>query len=188
MTKKQAVLYNLFDWSNRKGSQLTLVAIANTMDLPERALLHRVSSRLGLQRVVFQPYSHEQLATIISNRLAGVSAFEPSALQLAARKVGAVSGDARRALEICRRAIEVAEFRSKGKGKGDATSEPEDMVLVTMTDVDEAIRATTASSRVIRHFSQQEKLLLCSVHLELVRIVSTCSSLPSGFQPVFQII
>lgn len=46
VTRKQKVLYNLFDWPSRKHAKLVLISIANTMDLPER-LLPRVSSRLG---------------------------------------------------------------------------------------------------------------------------------------------
>jgi origin recognition complex subunit 1 len=48
---------------------------------------------------------------IIQSRLEGVPGHivHPDAAQFAARKVAAVSGDARRALDICRRAVEIAE-------------------------------------------------------------------------------
>ena len=48
---------------------------------------------------------------IIQSRLEGVpgNLVDPDALQFASRKVAAVSGDARRALDICRRAVEIAE-------------------------------------------------------------------------------
>lgn len=48
---------------------------------------------------------------IIQSRLEGVpgNIVHPDAIQFAARKVAAVSGDARRALDICRRAVEIAE-------------------------------------------------------------------------------
>jgi origin recognition complex subunit 1 len=48
---------------------------------------------------------------IIQSRLEGVpgNIVHPDAAQFAARKVAAVSGDARRALDICRRAVEIAE-------------------------------------------------------------------------------
>ena len=36
VTKKQTLLYNLFDWPCHQASRLLLIAIANTMDLPER--------------------------------------------------------------------------------------------------------------------------------------------------------
>jgi origin recognition complex subunit 1 len=47
VTKKQKVVYNFFNWPNGRYSQLIVVAIANTMDLPERMLSNKVSSRLG---------------------------------------------------------------------------------------------------------------------------------------------
>lgn len=45
-TQKQDVMYNLFDWPTHKGARLVVLAIANTMDLPERIMMNRVSSRL----------------------------------------------------------------------------------------------------------------------------------------------
>ncbi|TGJ78380.1 hypothetical protein E0Z10_g10379 [Xylaria hypoxylon] len=96
-------------------------AVANTMDLPERTLSNKISSRLGLTRITFPGYNHEQLMRIIQSRLEGVpgNIVEPDAVQFASRKVAAVSGDARRALDICRRAVELAEAEWKGSGGGD---------------------------------------------------------------------
>ena len=52
MTRKQDVLYNLFDWPTKPNSKLVVLAIANTMDLPERVMMNRVSSRLVSQYVM----------------------------------------------------------------------------------------------------------------------------------------
>jgi Cdc6-like AAA superfamily ATPase len=109
VNKKQDVIYNMFNWPNMPNSNLTLVAIANTMDLPERTMSNKVSSRLGLTRINFQPYTFQQLETIITSRLEGLQLFDKTAVMFCARKVSAVSGDARRALDICRRAAELAE-------------------------------------------------------------------------------
>ena len=43
--KKQSVLYNIFEWPTYKWAKLVVLAIANTMDLPERVMINRVSSR-----------------------------------------------------------------------------------------------------------------------------------------------
>ena len=51
VTKKQTVMYNFFEWPNLQHSRMILVAIANTMDLPERMLSNKVSSRLGMNRL-----------------------------------------------------------------------------------------------------------------------------------------
>ncbi|XP_069843326.1 origin recognition complex subunit 1 [Dipodomys merriami] len=109
-THKQDVLYNLFDWPTHKEARLVVLTIANTMDLPERILMNRVSSRLGLTRMSFQPYTHNQLKQILVSRLKHIKAFEDDAMQLVARKVAALSGDARRCLDICRRATEICEL------------------------------------------------------------------------------
>ncbi|KAL5118295.1 Origin recognition complex, subunit 1 [Pleosporales sp. CAS-2024a] len=103
VTKNQSVMYNFFNWPGLRHSRLIVLAVANTMDLPERTLSNKISSRLG--------YTHEQLMQIIQSRLEGVpgNIVHPDAVQFAARKVAAVSGDARRALDICRRAVEIAE-------------------------------------------------------------------------------
>ena len=86
-TRKQNVMYNLFDWPTRRHSRLIVLAIANTMDLPERIMMNRVSSRLGLTRLTFQPYTFRQLQEIVVSRLRGMNAFEEDALELVARKV-----------------------------------------------------------------------------------------------------
>jgi origin recognition complex subunit 1 len=92
-------------------------------------MINRVSSRVGLTRLTFSPYNHQQLQEIVAARLAGIkdkrwliyhfcylvysalglTVFDKDAIQLVARKVASLSGDARRALDICRRAVEIAQ-------------------------------------------------------------------------------
>lgn len=55
------------------------------MDLPERLLMGRVTSRLGLTRLTFQPYSHKQLQEVVLARLTGTKIFNEDAVQLVAR-------------------------------------------------------------------------------------------------------
>lgn len=114
VTKNQSVMYNFFNWPGLRHSRLIVLAVANTMDLPERTLSNKISSRLGLTRILFPGYTHEQLQEIIRSRLSHVigDIVDPDAIQFASRKVAAVSGDARRALDICRRAVEIAEAES----------------------------------------------------------------------------
>ena len=47
VTTKQDVVYNFFNWPTLVGSKLVVLAVANTMDLPERVMSGRVRSRLG---------------------------------------------------------------------------------------------------------------------------------------------
>ncbi|NXQ27943.1 ORC1 protein, partial [Alaudala cheleensis] len=160
-TRKQNVMYNLFDWPTQKHSKLIILAIANTMDLPERIMMNRVASRLGLTRMSFQPYTYKQLQQIISSRLKGVKAFEEDAVQLVSRKVAALSGDARRCLDICRRATEICELSRQKKA-------PE---IVRMAHVTEAIDEMFSSPYVnaIRNASLHEQIFLKAILAEFRR-------------------
>ena len=140
VTKNQSVMYNFFNWPAMRHSKLIVLAVANTMDLPERTLSNKISSRLGLTRITFPGYTHPQLMEIITSRLEGVpgNIVDKDAVQFASRKVAAVSGDARRALDICRRAVEIAE---QVQEKRKETLEDED------EDEDEEAPAPTPSRR-----------------------------------------
>ena len=59
-------------------------------------------SRLGIRRVNFHPYGMHEIATILNDRLGELEVFNGDGVELAGRKVASVSGDIRRALEICR--------------------------------------------------------------------------------------
>ncbi|KFV58501.1 Origin recognition complex subunit 1 [Tyto alba] len=157
-TRKQNVMYNLFDWPTQKHSKLIILAIANTMDLPERIMMNRVASRLGLTRMSFQPYTYKQLQQIISSRLNGMRAFEEDAIQLVSRKVAALSGDARRCLDICRRATEICEFSSQNRT-------PE---IVRMAHVTEAIDEMF-SSPYINAIRLHEQIFLKAILAEFRR-------------------
>ncbi|XP_076870957.1 origin recognition complex subunit 1 isoform X2 [Brachyhypopomus gauderio] len=161
-TRKQNVMYNLFDWPTRRHARLVVLTIANTMDLPERIMINRVASRLGLTRMSFQPYTFKQLQQIVTSRLNRVKAFEEDALQLVSRKVAALSGDARRCLDICRRATEICEHAGQQGGTG----------LVGMTHVMEALDEMFSSSYItaIRCASLQEQLFLRAVIAEFRRL------------------
>lgn len=115
--KKQNVLYNIFEWPSIVNSKLILVGIANALDLTDR-LLVRLQTKCELKPKVmhFAAYTKAQIIDIFKSRLeeSGVSdLFPPAAIQLLAAKVSSVSGDIRRALNIGKRVIELAEFEKK---------------------------------------------------------------------------
>ncbi|KAM6456446.1 origin recognition complex subunit 1 isoform 2-T3 [Liasis olivaceus] len=160
-TRKQNVIYNLFDWPTQKDAKLIVLAIANTMDLPERMMMKRIASRLGLTRMSFQPYTYKQLQQIILSRINQLKAFEEDAVQLISRKVAALSGDARRCLDICRRSTEICELDSKRSVPG----------LVNMAHVIEAMDEMFSSPYIntIRNASLQEQIFLKATIAEFHR-------------------
>jgi len=156
-TRQQDVLYNIFEWPNRPKAQLTVLAIANTMDLPERLLINRVASRMGLTRLTFQPYKVKQLQSIISSRLEDMVSFEPEAVEFIARKVSAASGDARRALDIARRAAELAEKPDRSPKKSPSKRGTRPKSTVTMLHVQAAVEEMFSSPKLLA-------IQACSLH------------------------
>jgi origin recognition complex subunit 1 len=174
VTKNQSVMYNFFNWPGLRHSRLIVLAVANTMDLPERTLSNKISSRLGLTRITFPGYTHEQLMKIIQSRLEGVPGdiVESDAVQFASRKVAAVSGDARRALDICRRAVELAETDVLGQAapntpskSGNGDKIPKSFGRVTIGTVKRAINEATTSplQQYLRGLPLSSKILLAAL-------------------------
>lgn len=152
MTKDQTVLYNFFDWPGR-SKKLTVVGIANTMDLPER-LEPKVRSRLGPERLVFHPYTVQDVQAILEDRLGDLVdvVFDKKAMEMAARKVAAYSGDVRRALQICATAAELCQNRGAEK--------------VAIEDVKQAvvsISGNSASLAAVRDANETQRLVLAAI-------------------------
>lgn len=108
VNKRQDVLYNIFNWTSFPSARLVVVGIANTMDLAER-FMHKISSRVGEERIVFKPYSRDCLQLMIRKRLEHARVFTEDSINFACAKVASYSGDARRAFHVCRRAIYLSQ-------------------------------------------------------------------------------
>ena len=134
----------------------------------------------GLTRITFPGYTHEQLMKIIQSRLEGVpgNIVESDAVQFASRKVAAVSGDARRALDICRRAVELAESEVVESQDGVAPGTPskrgktpkvgplsKNLGIVTIATVKRAINEATTSplQHYLRALPLSSKVLLAAL-------------------------
>lgn len=127
LTKDQEVLYSIFEWSLVRSSRLILLGIANALDLTDRFLPRLKARNLTPQLLPFLPYTAEQIASVITNRLRSllpngtstpgdfVPFMHPAAIQLASRKVAAATGDLRKAFDLCRRAVELVESETRAK-------------------------------------------------------------------------
>ena len=119
-TRDQSVLYALFELPALKHSRLILIGLANALDLTDRALI-RLQSRVQFKPVLlnFSPYSKQDIATILGQRIQEAvtedvaNVIAPSALQYLGGKISSTSGDLRKAIDICRRAVELAETTAK---------------------------------------------------------------------------
>ncbi|XP_027714275.1 cell division control protein 6 homolog [Vombatus ursinus] len=183
-SKGQDVLYTLFEWPWLRNSHLVLIGIANSLDLTDR-ILPRLQARAKFrpQLVNFPPYTKEQIATILQDRLKQVSSdqvLDNAAIQFCARKISAVSGDARKALDVCRRAVEIVESdvrnqtvlkplsECKSAKSSGQSSFPKRVGLIHISQV---ISDTYGSRMALSQegaqdsFPLQQKILVCSLLL-----------------------
>ncbi|KAG6856532.1 hypothetical protein H0H87_003457 [Tephrocybe sp. NHM501043] len=112
-----------------------------------------------MTRINFSPYKPAQLQTIVHARLKTVKdyleedaqeALSDDAVKLAAMKVSAISGDARRVLDICRRAVELAMAEKR---------------TARAPEVTEVIRAmqNSPTAAYLRECSFHERMMLTSL-------------------------
>ncbi|KAM9490986.1 cell division control protein 6 homolog [Salvelinus alpinus] len=165
-SKAQDVLYTIFEWPYLPKSRLCLIGIANALDLTDR-ILPRLQAlpRCRPQLLHFPPYSRQELAAIVQDRLTRVSGeglIDASAVQFCARKVSAVSGDARKVLDICRRAVELVE--SDDRKKAAETTESRVSVPQVARVLSEVYGDRMSSSEG-ESFPLQQKLLVCCLLL-----------------------
>lgn len=89
-SKRQSVLYTIFEWPSLASSRMVLIGIANALDLTERTL-PRLQARCSLRpdTLHFAPYTKEQIIDIFTSVLASEdksNLFSPVALQMLAGK------------------------------------------------------------------------------------------------------
>lgn len=113
---------------------------------------------------------------IIQSRLEGVpgNVVDADAVQFASRKVAAVSGDARRALDICRRAVEIAEGDVQGDPGTPSKHSTQDLTRrgkVTIATIKKAINEATTNpvQQHLRGLPLMSKLLMAALLLRIRR-------------------
>ncbi len=119
------VLYSLFEWSFQKGSKLTLIGIANALDLTDRFLPRLKARNLKPRLLPFLPYTAPEIASVLTSRArsllpknSSVAAdytpfLHPAAIQLISKKVASQSGDLRKAFDIAQRAVDLIEVETR---------------------------------------------------------------------------
>ncbi|XP_033728944.1 cell division control protein 6 homolog [Pecten maximus] len=182
-SKNQEILYTIFEWPSMSKSRLILIGIANALDLTDR-ILPRLQARPKCkpQLLNFAPYSKDQIAAILKDRIQkiesnGVAVMENSAIQFCARKISAVAGDMRKALDVCRRAVEMVEteVRSQQVLKSASTSLnspskqppaiPKKIGVMQISSVLSEVYGSSTSSAGQESIPLQQKLVVCTLLL-----------------------
>lgn len=161
-TRSQAILYRIFSLITLPQPQLAMVTISNNIDLPER-LLPKVCTRLGFDRVDFRSYTRDQIHDILRRRLESHQAldvFKNDALKYCAARVAGHSGDVRKALQLCRRALELCCERTSSNTKLQVGVD-------SLRAADEDLLQGNPGVFAIRHISIKARLFLLSFLLEM---------------------
>ncbi|KAI2804411.1 AAA ATPase [Blomia tropicalis] len=122
-SKNNEVLRNIFKLPSIIPNNLILIGISNALDFTAKMVWLKELDKSNFHELRFMPYNKEQIIKIIENRLQNseedensTSVIDKLALDYCARKIASCSGDIRKALDVCRRAIELVEGASKKKG------------------------------------------------------------------------
>uniref|UniRef100_A0A2K6AUL6 Cell division control protein n=1 Tax=Macaca nemestrina TaxID=9545 RepID=A0A2K6AUL6_MACNE len=180
-SKGQDVLYTLFEWPWLSNSRLVLIGIANTLDLTDR-ILPRLQARENCkpQLLNFPPYTRNQIVAILQDRLTQVSIrFWDNACNsncCARKSLCCFREIVRKALDVCRRAIEIVESDVKSQTVLKPLSEckspsepliPKRVGLIHISQVMSEVDGNrmTLSQGAQDSFPLQQKILVCSLML-----------------------
>ncbi|KAK9480908.1 P-loop containing nucleoside triphosphate hydrolase protein [Lipomyces japonicus] len=132
ITKDQDILYRIFEYTRLQNSNLVLIGIANALNLTTRFLPKLKARNFIPELLRFTPYSADQIAEVIKARLeahgeilpgtAATNLMHPAAIQLCSRKTASNTGDLRKAFDICKRGLDLAEDEARRKYGGQAAS------------------------------------------------------------------
>ncbi|KAH0789859.1 P-loop containing nucleoside triphosphate hydrolase protein [Histomonas meleagridis] len=159
LTQQQNELYCLLEWASLPKAKFVVIAVANLMDLETR-LKPKIASRMGHTSVKFFAYKANELSTIINSRVGDLKVFEPAAIQLCSQLLTRNGGDARKALEVCKRAI---DMRKKNDQK------------VKTVDIKKAINQVDSvkANNILMNLSELQKLVLVAFLVQSKKVQKT---------------
>ena len=170
-SKDQEVLYKLFELPFLPKSRLILIGIANSLDFTDR-VLPRLQTKSWCKPTLlqFQPYSKDEICAILRGRITEADnsgVVDQSAVTFCARKVSAMTGDARKALDILRRAVEIADSDGRKITEADVSTDKQPAkvtighVAKVCSDVFSTGLAPSNSKKTV--FPLQQKIIICTL-------------------------
>uniref|UniRef100_A0A914IFW5 AAA+ ATPase domain-containing protein n=1 Tax=Globodera rostochiensis TaxID=31243 RepID=A0A914IFW5_GLORO len=103
LSGRSKFIYTIFGWPTQFNGRVVVIGIANTLDLTQRQMpLLKLTTSPHL--ITFSAYTGEQLIAILEHRLSS-ECLDRKAIELCARKVSALTGDVRQALDIASQMI-----------------------------------------------------------------------------------
>lgn len=181
ITKDQQVLFQLFHCASHLKSsvlatKLVLVGISNALDLTDKFLPRLRSNGFNPESLQFLPYTGDQIKKVILSKLnslgeedkengpAATPLMHPAAVQLCCKKCAAVTGDLRKAFDICYKSFELVEQQARQKGDVDELT-LQNAPKVTIGHVAKVCASTFGDNSLtkINNLNLLQKAVLCCV-------------------------
>ncbi|KAF4684276.1 hypothetical protein FOZ60_008088 [Perkinsus olseni] len=174
----------LFEMS-QQSCKLSIIGIANTVDIVRRISTYPNYSsseckhggsddddKVIIQEVVFKPYTHQQLKSILKQRLTISTqhdkeerigrGFQDAALDLACRRVAAIHGDCRKVLDVCRHTITNRIADSNDSQDDDNNNNHEVTALDAIKVLDKCYRKDDEIDKTVECLPFQQQVVLAS--------------------------
>ncbi|KAI1728933.1 AAA domain-containing protein [Ditylenchus destructor] len=124
------LLYSIFAWPAKSNGKVILIGIANSLDMMERTL-PKLKTILPPKVITFAPYTQKQLTTILERKLVQIdSTLDSKAIELCVRKVLAVTGDVRRAMDVAK---QIVESLNNGDDVDDENTDPTPVKIASVS-------------------------------------------------------
>lgn len=179
ITKDQQVLFQLFHCASHLKSsvlqtKLIVVGISNALALTDKFLPRLRSNGFNPETLQFLPYTSEQIKRVITAKLdslfeqdkenlgVSISLIHPAAIQLCCRKCASVTGDLRKAFDICYKSIELVEKQARKQGNFNAlTLQTAPKVLLSHAAIACSLSFGDTSQNKIMALNLLQKAALC---------------------------
>ncbi|XP_017494603.1 PREDICTED: cell division control protein 6 homolog [Rhagoletis zephyria] len=116
-SKQNEVLRNIFQLPELTKNKLILIGISNALNFTTANVWIKELDKSAFYEMRFMPYNKEQIAQIIDSRLKSGNdentLIDQAAINFCAMKISSLSGDIRKALDVCRQAVDMIETRSR---------------------------------------------------------------------------
>ncbi|QBM89114.1 cell division control protein 6 [Metschnikowia aff. pulcherrima] len=182
ITKDQQVLFQLFHCASHLKStvlqtKLIIVGISNALDLTDKFLPRLRSNGFNPEALQFMPYTADQIKQVVTSKLRSLVdqdkenqgtatlLMHPVAIQMCCKKCATVTGDLRKAFDICYKSIELVEQQAKQR---------EDFHELTLSNAPKVLISHVAkvctstfgdsSQQKIMNLNLLQKAVLCCLH------------------------
>ena len=137
------------------------------MDLPEK-LLPKITSRIGNRRLVYKPYTSQQIEKILQSRLEKISIIASEAVTFISKKIASFSSDIRKTLHLSREAFKLKREQIMNEMKNKEFKFDKEKHIVGIGDIRTSYDAiyTLPHHNVIKNLFESHKLFLICMALE----------------------